>query len=360
MGNYPKRRSFIPEDRPPAFRRLRASTHLYRAASVHVRKAATKDRSEPEAIARTLFGNTDEPTRILLQRAASTQATTTTTGWAAEIAQHSVRDMIADITSISAAAEIIGRGLQVDLGTFAQLTIPGRTLTAANAGTWVAEGAAIPVRALAMTNGAVLVPRKLAVIACYTREMAESSLIEDITRQTMGEAAAVSLDAALFGTQPDDNATPRGLLNGVTALTPTAGGGLAAMVSDIKALFAALSSNMAGKNAILVVSTDLLASLKLMAGPKFDVEVFGSTGLPAKTIVALEPSSFVSGFDATPEFAVSNAGLLHIEDTTPSGPTSVPAKSMFQIDALALRMTLRSAWGMRATGHVQYITGATW
>jgi hypothetical protein len=164
----------------------------------------------------------------------------------------------------------------------------------------------------------------------------------------------------LFGSQADNGAIPQGILNGVTSITPTAGGGLNAMTADIKALFGALSSNGAGKNAILVVSNDLLASLKLMAGPKFDVEVFGSTGLPIKTIIAIEPSSFCSAFDPTPEFSVSNAGVLHMEDTTPGSPTSVPAKSMFQIDALAMRMTLRSAWGMRANGHVQYITGATW
>ena len=168
----------------PPRARLRPSTHLFRAAAAHVYRAVERARKEPEAVARTLFGQIDEPTRILL-RAASDPATVTGTGWAAEIAQHAVRDMIASITSMSAAAEVIGRGLQVDIGNFASMRIPGRVLNAANAGIWLSEGQPIPVRQISFIGGATLIPRKLAVIAAYTREMSQVSLIEDVVRQTI-------------------------------------------------------------------------------------------------------------------------------------------------------------------------------
>src|SRR5262249_37175641 len=100
MGNYPKRRTFVAkEDRTPRplCRRLRPATHVFRSAASHVRSAVERERRDPETVAKALFGQ-DEPTFLLL-RAASTQATTATTGWAAEIAQHAIRDMIISITS---------------------------------------------------------------------------------------------------------------------------------------------------------------------------------------------------------------------------------------------------------------------
>src|SRR5262249_16230582 len=265
MGNYPKRRTFIPrEERPPPqfVRKLRPASHIFRAGASHVRSIV--ERKDPEDVARALFAE-DQP-RSLVPRASSTQATTTTTGWAAEIAQHAVRDMVASITSVSAAAELITRGLQLDLGHFASMTIPGRTLNAANAGTWIAEGNPITVRAMTTTAGATLLPRKVATISVFTHEMGASSLIEDIAQQTMGEAAGLALDVALFGRKADNGAIPQGILNGVSPLPPTAGGGIGAMAGDIKQLFAALATNGAGKGAIIIAAINQFASLKLLAG----------------------------------------------------------------------------------------------
>src|SRR5262249_9126309 len=143
--------------------------HLFRAAACTVLNTIEGGRS-PENVARRVYGGRDgEPTRILL-RGTTTQATTATTGWAAEISQHAVRDLIASITSLSTAAELIQRGLLVDLGRFAQLRIPGRTLNPADAGTWLPEGTGTAtVRQLAIISGATLNPRRLIVITSFTR-----------------------------------------------------------------------------------------------------------------------------------------------------------------------------------------------
>jgi hypothetical protein len=50
-----------------------------------------------------------------------------------------------------------------------------------------------------------------------------------------------------------------------------------------------------------------------------------------------------------------------LEADTPgdiSGSTLV--KSMFQVDAIALKTSIWAAWGLRAAGHCQYLTGAAW
>src|SRR5262249_27015917 len=229
----------------------------------------------------------------------------------------------------------------------------------------VGEGGVKRVRAQRITAGPALTPHKLAVICMFTAEMANSSNIEAVSRALLSEASALALDKALFGTQADDGVTPGGILNGVTPITPTTGGGLTALNGDIKALVAALVAAGAGANPVLVTSAVQAATLKLMAGPKFDVPVLASSGIAAGTVIAVEPSSFVSAFGAAPEFEISTASVLHMEDTAPvdiTGGTpspAVPVKSMFQTDSMALKMTLRASWGMRAA-HAAVINGATW
>jgi len=180
------------------------------------------------------------------------------------------------------------------------------------------------------------------------------------------------LDSAIFGSQADDGATPAGILydpvqnKPITPITPTSGGGMNALTGDIKALMAALAANGAGRNAILVGAVPQLASLKTLAGPKFDYETFASQPLAAGTLIGIEPSSLVCGIDPVPEFSVGVQPTLHMETATPQDITggtpspAVPVKSMFQVDAIALRMIVRVAWGLRAQGHAQYVTGATW
>jgi hypothetical protein len=153
-------------------------------------------------------------------------------------------------------------------------------------------------------------------------------------------------------------------LAGVSPVMPAAGGDAAAMQSDIKALFAGLAANGAGKNAVLVCAVPQAVALALLAGSKFDVPFLASTALPAGTVIAIDTSSFVSGFGSTPSFSTSNATVLHEEDTTPlplaDGALALPQRSLFQTDTLALKMTLFAAWGMRAAGHVQFVAGASW
>src|SRR5262249_38243555 len=161
----------------------------------------------------------------LLLKGATATATTGNANWAAALAVQAVDDTIAAMTSVSAAAELIARDTRVDLTGIAQLTVPGRGVNAAAAGSWVPEGASIPVRSQAITQGAVLEPRKLAVIAAMTSEVAMSSNVEAVTRALLSESAGLALDAAMFSANADDGAHPPGLLPNVTPITPTAGRG---------------------------------------------------------------------------------------------------------------------------------------
>ena len=74
----------IPPERP--------SEYLYRTATAYLRAGSQANlTAEVEVAARALFGN-DPPTRALIQRAATTPATTTCAGWADALASKSVFD----------------------------------------------------------------------------------------------------------------------------------------------------------------------------------------------------------------------------------------------------------------------------
>jgi hypothetical protein len=343
---------------PGPFPKLRAADHIYRAASAHLRSFVSGNRPEYEAQA--MFGD-DQVTDIVL-KAASGQATTTTTGWAASLAGIAVYDLIRTITSLSASANLIDRALKINLDGIAEAHVPSRVVNAAAAGAWIAENSAIPVRALSFADATVLRPRKLAVITVVTREMAESSNIEAVVKQTLGEAAGLSLDLAMFSNAAGDATKPPGLFAGITPLTAATGGGTAAMFADIMNLFGALAAAGGGATAVIVAAMPQAVMLKLEAGPLFDTQILASTAISAGTVAVVEAASVVSGFGSVVDFSVSKVSALHMEDTSPATDLSgaTPVRSMYQVDALSLKTQLWAAFGLRAAGHAQWIQNATW
>jgi hypothetical protein len=109
-------------------------------------RARGRDPVRPEVAAKAMWDR-DPATEIIL-RGAVPPASTTGSTWASALATSAVDDTIAAATSISAAADLISRGLKVNFDGYAQVNVPGRVVNAAAAGAWVAEGLPIPNRAL--------------------------------------------------------------------------------------------------------------------------------------------------------------------------------------------------------------------
>jgi hypothetical protein len=347
-------RPIVPEDVA-----RRQGHPLWRAAAATVRGFI--DRVSAERAAKEMFDD-DKPTAELLKRAASGPATIGNAGWAGTIAQLAVRDAIQSVSSISAGAALLtGYGLQVDLTGYASIRIPGRLLRAQDAGGWTGEGKPLQVRNLSMTSGPTLAPRKLGVIVVFSREIAESSLLPEITKQTMGEALGLALDAALLSGNADDGITPGGLLAGATIVATGSG-----MGQDLGALVGALASAGGGLAPVFIAAAKQAVAMKALLGPKWDYPILASSTLADGTVVAIESSSLVSTIGETPSFETSTGVTLHMEDTTPQDITggtpspAVPAISTYQRDLVALKMIFASDFGMRAAGHVAVVTGASW
>jgi hypothetical protein len=328
--------------------------------------------TSPEAVARSKYPN--DPVTPLILRGATTPAITTDPAWAGPLARQSVSLAIEEIVAMSAMGALLRAGaFNVDLGQYGSVRVPGRATTAANAGKWVQEGHPIPAVQLNILGGPVLTPTKLAVLLSMTREITEASNIEDIVRMLVTEAASLALDAAVFSTSAATPAQPAGLLNGLTPLTATAGASLGfdACGQDLGKLVGDIAARAGGVHAFFVCAPSQATSIRFWAGGQFGrgpqgdiLPVAPAASLATTgTVVCLEPESLAITL-SDPQFSVSNVAAVHQEDTTPldissGGVLASPVKSMFQTDALALRMTLSASWGMRAP-HVSYMTGVGW
>jgi HK97 family phage prohead protease/HK97 family phage major capsid protein len=360
---------------------------LVRAGTVAM--LAHKMKKNEEDI-RAMIYPEDEATKMFIEycaKAASAPAMTTVVGWAAELVTQINADMMETLMPKSVYPRLASLGLSLSFGRAGRISIPTRSRTPTIAGSFVGEGAPIPVRQGAFT-AQLLTPKKMAVITTWTKEMDESSIpaIEGLLRSAIQEDTAVSLDSVLLDAGAATVVRPPGLLNGVAGLTPTAGGGFAALVGDIKQLAGAVMTSTQGHiralawlmNPQQVMSAGLTTAPnagdfpfkdEIARGTLMGYPIIDSGTVPMGTVVAIDAADFVSVGGEAPRFEISDQATLHMEDTTPlplvtgaqgSGVSASPSRSLWQTDSLALRLILPINWTLRRPGTVAWVAGVTW
>src|SRR5215472_6113362 len=116
-----------PRAAEPERKFARPSVYLYRAAAAHLRGFVTG--VTPANAAKAMFGGEgDVVTDLILRAPSSPAAISGTSGWAAGLAGVAIYDMIQDAATYSAGAELIGRGLKINLDGIAEYRVPGRLL----------------------------------------------------------------------------------------------------------------------------------------------------------------------------------------------------------------------------------------
>ncbi|QUT07930.1 phage major capsid protein [Sphingobium phenoxybenzoativorans] len=335
------------------------------------------ERYGDDAVTRAVFD--------VVTRAASAPATTTTTGWAAELVQTAILDFIESLLPLSVYPGLSERGGRFTFGRNGIVSLPARNTGNSVGGSFVGQGAPIPVRQGAFTSTS-LTPKKMAVISTFTREIAQHSTpsIEAVLREAIQEDTAVAIDTVLLDATAASAVRPAGLRNGVTATTATSGGGFAALVGDLKALIAALIASSNGRirqpvwimNPIQVLSAsvtqnaggDFPFKAEIAEGNLLGYPILQSTTVAAGMVFLVDAADFFSATGDDPVFDMSDQATLHMEDTTPLAigttgtPNTVaaPVRSLFQTDTLALRMILDMNWAMRRTGTVAWTQSVTW
>jgi hypothetical protein len=359
-------RPLVPEDR---YRRqpLPAGQHIRRAAWAAVTATLGEfGGRDPVAAARRLWPD-DEVSPLVLQRAAISGALTSVPAWAGSLISRQTVEWLGSLTPASAAAELIRRGpvLPVtELG--GPVNIPIRATAPAVAG-WVDEAGAIAVRQWSFGTAA-LNPKKLGIIVTMTKELARYSGAEAVFQSLLQEEAALSLDAAYFGT--DDGSTAghhAGLLAGVTPIAATTGGGASAMISDLTKLAAAVTVGGSGQVVFVTgpgrAATTAMRSMEVTVGT-----ILPSLAVPETRVIALDPASIVHGFDGSPEILASEEPVMHMESVPlqiatgaqGSGVLATPTQSMFQTAMIAFRMLAGVAFAKRRADCVAYIDNAVW
>ena len=370
----------------PAPKKLSAIDHLVRAGTIQL--LAHRDRVPFQQKMLEIYGD-DEVTRAVLEwsvRAATAPATTTQTGWAAELAQTLFAAFMEVLYPKAVYPRLAAMGLSLNFGNAGKVSIPTRATTPTIAGSFVGEGLPIPVRQGLFTSQ-LLTPKKMAVITTWTREIQEHSVpaIEGLLRDAVQEDTAISLDSVLLDANPATVVRPAGILNGVAGLTPTAGGGFNAIVGDIKQLTGALLTGTKGnvRKPAWLMNPQQTNSAGLIASPGAGVfpfrqevsegklsgwPIIDSGTVPLGTVVVIDAADFVAVGGDAPRFEISDQATLHFEDTTPADigtagtppVVAAPVKSMWQTDSLALRLILPTNWTIRRAGVVAWVAGVTW
>jgi hypothetical protein len=232
------------------------------------------------------------------------------------------------------------------------------------------------------------------VITVMTREIEQHSIpaIEALLRQAISEDTGQSIDSVLLDATTATTVRPPGLLNGITALLPTAQGaetgGFYRMVRDIRRLRAALIGPTNGqvRSPCWIMNPIRADAIALNPAPGTGLfpfrdgirggslegwPVFESTTTDPDRIIAVDAADFVVAGQGAPTFEVSDQATLHMEDTNPqpiigenppgSGTAvpAIPTRSLWQTDSYALRLLYRLNWLMRRP-MVTFMTGFNW
>jgi hypothetical protein len=181
----------------------------------------------------------------------------------------------------------------------------------------------------------------------------------------MNDDTSQLLDTKLLDNVAGSTIRPPGLLFGISPITATTGGGIAALVGDLSNLIAAIPAAI---DPVLIIGpSDAIRALTLAPG-LITVPIITAPGLTAKTVICLDGADFVSAEGDSPRFDMSDGGTLHEEDVTPlalsaTGSPNVvaaPMRSLFQTDAVAIRMIQFCGWAMRRAGRVSTTSSITW
>ena len=311
------------------------------------------------------FAGTGTTTEIMF-RATVSPANTTTSTSAAELVGMTVGSL-AVLAGASAAGRLFASNpsQQYVFDGFGSIFAPSITASA-NDATFIEEGKPIPVRQLSLTAGVPLTAKKLAMIAAFTRETFEHSLptIQNTVETTLSESIALSLDAKVFDTNAADATRPAGLLNGIGAGTESSSTiPSEAMLEDVANLTGTVAAVAAGSPIVIVASPKQYAALRTRL-PAVPFDVFPSSALADKTVLAVASNAITSASSGLPRFEIAKNATLHFEDTTPlditTASVATTVKSLYQSDLIGLRVIFQASWGLRSSSGIAVLSNVKW
>jgi Phage capsid family len=314
------------------------------------------DNRDPAQILRKAWGG--DRTAELLLRAATSPISTTT---ASALSVESVRGL-ALLAPKSAAVRLFEAGVQLDLTGINKIRVPN--VATAPQAAWVAESSPAPALAAVLGSAFVGPTKKILILAALTSEL-ETSGPENASQvigAVLSAAATKLVDQTAFGTGAGDAATPAGLLNGVSPIAAaTIGTPLEKMASDIGAMAQAMANaGVDPEGSVIIAAVKQATTWRFLAGPLFSNQVFGSTGLPAGTVVMAQPTGIASATDGVPTIE-SGEGSAVVVMSNPGDVAMAPGTtSLYQQDMVGVKCRVNAAWAVTTAGAIQVINGVGW
>ena len=270
----------------------------------------------------------------VVTRAATVPADTGTAAWAGALVQTAIGEFFDALMPMSVYPGLSAKGGRFTFGRNGTISLPTRSTTPTVAGSFFLQGNPIPVKQAGF-SAVTLTPKKMGVITVMTREITEHSIpaIEQVLRQAMQDDTATAIDSVLLDAAAATAIRPAGILNGATTAAGTAGGGIAAIVGDVKGMLGSLITATAGniRNPVWIMNPVQAVALQLTqnAGGEFPFEsevnggrfrgypLLQSTTLTAGTVILVDAADFFSATGDEPRFDVSDQAVLHMEDSSP-------------------------------------------
>jgi hypothetical protein len=328
----------------------RAFVRSFTRAAVCSMRSAIDGTQTAETYARKAYPDDSDVPRLL--RAAV--APHTTTDSASNLVAQSMA-LLDALMPVSASAGLLRETAGVlgwDPGV-GVVSVPTLDMTAALP-TWIVENQPYPIPQ-GVSTALHLKPHKWGTGITFTREMLRHSQADIMAQQSMTAGIGYALDQSLFSANAAvPGQTPAGLLNGLTALSPsTAGFGLFdALVADLSALASAVSMVAVNGPIVFVCSPAQARSVKIYR-PQLEDSVLASAALPDKTAIAVATASlaFCAG---SPTYDPSHEGTVDMSTTPqPAGsPGSPPVvapnlTSAWQADLVIFKFRWELDWGLR-------------
>jgi hypothetical protein len=265
----------------------------------------------------------------------------------------------------SAALRLFQTQTILSIGEFSTIRIPG--IGTPPTAPFVGEMAPAPL-VQGVLNTATLGPlRKIMLLAGVTEEMeqANPTNASTIIGNVLASTVAKSLDQVAFDANPDNGVRPAGLLFGVTpvgaAASIGAGGEIGAIATDLGNLVAAMvGANIDPENFQIIAAPRQALKLRLLAGPKFDNQVFGSVGVAAGTVIGVARGGIASCFEGAPTIETAKGATLQYSDPAGAVIAGGPTTSLYQQAQVALRLRQRATWVVTTPGAVQVVDSVNW
>jgi hypothetical protein len=139
-----------------------------------------------------------------------------------------------------------------------------------------------------------------------------------------------------------------------------------AAASDIGNLFGAIAAaGIDPIGAVLVAGPAVAGRLMALLGDS-EIPILMTNGLTDKTLAAISPAAVASGYTSAPTVEISKDTTLHMEAATPAelvaSPSTVaaPQRSLFQTNAMALKVRANAAWAIQSGGAATITGGVLW